>query len=251
MTLHVVATTNVGHVRRSNEDHAVVGAHTLTGPEGRHDVRVDVPILLAVMDGMGGHPAGDVASRLVADGLAGVDPTAITAPGDVAMVVDALDRELAQHMERHPETATMGTTLVAAAVHAPDTALVFAVGDSLALWWADDDLRAVFPPDRAAWGSITQVLGGSHSSVNVDITDKDRLSPHVVEVVGPGRLVLSSDGLTDMLGAEALAEVLAVEDLGRCADGLVTAALDAGGQDNITVVAIDLDAPNGHIRKTP
>lgn len=233
--LHVVAATHVGHVRSRNEDHAVLGSLVLGGPGGTHQDCVDLPILLAVMDGMGGHPAGDVASGMVARHLSGLDPVGLRTPADVQVVVDDLDRQLAEHMERHRETATMGTTLVAAAAQSLATALVFAVGDSLALWWADGEVRAVFPPDRAAWGGITQVLGGSHSW-----SGDTGLTPHVVEVTGPGRLVLSSDGLTDMLGADELAEVLAIEDLQSCVAGLVAAALDAGGRDNVTVVAFDL-----------
>ncbi len=235
-SLHAAAATHVGHVRSRNEDHATVGSRVLNGNDDEHHERVELPSLLAVMDGMGGHPAGDVASGMVASHLAGVDPASLTTPAAVGGLVDALDQRLSEHMARHPETTTMGTTLVAAALQSPDTALVFAVGDSLALWWADDEVRAVFPPDRAAWGGITQVLGGSHAAGD------HRLEPHVVEVVGPGRLVLSSDGLTDMLGADELAAVLAVGDLQACAAGLVAAALDAGGHDNVTVVVIDLDA---------
>lgn len=236
-TCHVVAATNVGHTRSSNDDHAVVGQTILNGDRAAHDDVVDLPVLLAVMDGMGGHPAGDVASRLVAEHLTAVDPTDLTQPRQVQALVDDLDRRLVSHMQTHPDTTTMGTTLVAAAVHAPDAALVFAVGDSLALWSTGEQFQAVFPPDRSSWGGITQVLGGSRGA-----DDANSLHPHVLEVVGPGRLLLSSDGLTDMLGRDELAAAMAVDDLRAAAIDLVDRALAAGGHDNVTVVIMDLAA---------
>lgn len=239
MQVQVAAATNVGHVRQRNEDHAIVADHIVAGDAADHAGAVDPPALLAVMDGMGGHPAGDVASRLVAEQLAATDPADLAGSDGVGAVVDRMNRHLLEHMRAHPETEAMGTTLVGAVVHDTSHARAFAVGDSLALWWVDDDLQVVFDPDRARFGGITQVLGG----VRVDEPGVVDLAPHTTVVEGPGRLVLSSDGLTDMLGRKDIAAAVQVEDVAAAATDLVERALAAGGVDNVTVVVFDLVAP--------
>lgn len=232
VSIRVAAATDVGQVRRRNEDHAVVGTNLLTGSRGRLDGTHPLPLLVAALDGMGGHPAGDVASRLVAEALAATPPPA--GEPDVTDLVDGLQRLLLDHMDDHPDTMAMGTTLAAATVHRPDRALVFGVGDSSALWWSQDRLDPVLPRDRAPGGGITQVLGGSF--------ERDDLHPHVALVAGPGRLVLCTDGIADVVGAQGIADLVAGSDLAAAADGLVAAAVAAGGPDNATVVLVDLDA---------
>lgn len=238
MSVRVAAATHVGHVRQRNEDHAVVGDVVLGGDQSEHVGALDLPGLVAVMDGMGGHPAGDVASRIVAEALADLAPAQVGDEDGVATTIGQLDQRLGTHMAEHPETRAMGTTIVGATVQADHRALAFAVGDSLGLWWADDELQLLFPPDRGRWGGITQVLGGSDPAEGAE-----SLSPHVAEVDGPGRLLLSSDGLTDMLGPDELATAVAVEDVDKALGDLVNRALEAGGVDNVTVVLVDLAAP--------
>lgn len=241
MPVAVVAATDVGRVRQRNEDHAVVGDVVVTGDRARHADDVEPPVLLAVMDGMGGHPAGDVASRLVAEAVAEADPAELATAEDLVALVRGLDDLLATHMAAHPETETMGTTIVGALVDGPARASAFAAGDSLALWWtgSDEPVGVVFRPDRGSWGGITQVLGGSR----IGRADAPELQPHVARVDGPGRLVLSSDGLTDLLGADDVRPALALAEPGACADALVERALEAGGHDNVTVVVVDLEDP--------
>lgn len=234
VSIRVAAATDVGHVRRRNEDHAVIATTLLTGSSARRDDSHPLPLLVAALDGMGGHPAGDVASRLVAEALATTPPP--TDGAAVADLVDTLQRLLTDHMDRHPETVAMGTTLSAAALHRPDRALVFGIGDSSALWWADDRLDPVLPRDRAPGGGITQVLGGSFA--------REDLRAHVAVLDGPGRLVLCTDGVADVVGASGISDLVAGSDLAAATDGLVRAALAAGGPDNATAVLVDLAAAN-------
>ncbi len=238
MPVHVAAATDVGHLRRRNEDHAVVGGVRLTGAQATHDDRVDTPVVVAVLDGMGGHPAGDVASRLVAEALGEVDP-----PTDAAAVqalVDDLARLLLTHMEDHVETTAMGTTLVGATVRDQHRALVYGVGDSSAWWWAHGRLAEILPRDRGRFGGISQVLGGGAVA--------EPLAPHVEAVTGPGRLVLSSDGLADVVEPDACAAALADDDPATAAATLVDLALARGGPDNVTVAIVDLVDPDGSAR---
>ncbi len=229
-TTAVAAATDVGHLRRRNEDHAVVGATVLTGEHDEVAEQLSAPSLLAVMDGMGGHPAGDVASRLVADVLVAADQP-VDRDG-IADLVASMQHRLVGHMREHPETTGMGTTLVAASLLAPFRVLVIGIGDSSALWLTED-LVDVVPRDRSAGGWITQVLGGA--------AEADHLDAHVLELSGPGRLLLASDGLTDVVEPAAIATILNDHaEPAKAARALVEAALARGGPDNVTVVLADL-----------
>lgn len=229
----VAAATDVGHVRRRNEDHAVVGTTIVRGDHDEQVADVRAPALLAVLDGMGGHPAGDVASRLVAEVV--VDASVPVDRDGIPGLVTTMQRRLVGHMQDHPETTGMGTTLAAASLLDDATALVIGIGDSSALWWTDE-LAELVPRDRGPGGWITQVLGGS--------MEADHLDAHVLELTGPGRLLLASDGLTDVVDPTTVAEILGDHpEPAKAARSLVEAALGRGGPDNVTVVLADLPAP--------
>jgi serine/threonine protein phosphatase PrpC len=229
----VAAATDVGHVRRRNEDHAVVGTTVLGGERGEHTATVEPPAMLAVMDGLGGHPAGDVASGLVAEVVAAAEVP--VGPERVADLVAAMQQRIVDHVDAHPETAMMGTTLSGASLLDASTALVIGVGDSVSLWFTDR-LHLAVPRDRSPGGWITQTLGGGDAL--------EPVRPHVVKVSGPGRLLLASDGLTDLVSADEIAAVLGDgADPTATVRVLVRTALERGGHDNVTVVLADLQAP--------
>jgi PPM family protein phosphatase len=131
----------------------------------------------------------------------------------------------------------MGTTAVVAYVE-PDerTAWIAHVGDSRAYLCRDGRLRQVTDDHTTGGilgrGQITQALGSAHGidpdHVNVDLLEGDRL-------------LLCTDGLTDMLDDGDIAEILG-DDLAanETCDQLVEAALARGGSDNITVVIADI-----------
>ena len=232
MTLAVAAATHVGRVRDRNEDHAVVGDRLLSGPQEAYaEPDVTAPILLGVLDGMGGHPAGDVASGIAAQVLAKSEPP--STEDEVGRIVAAMQQAVHEHMESVPATAGMGTTLAIASLLDTDRALIGAVGDSAVLWYADGDLQSVVSTDRSHGGLITQCIGGTRTM--------DPVQPHVVELRGPGRLLLCTDGLTDVLEAHDLAAALRRGASPRdAAEDLVDRAVRGGGPDNITVVLADL-----------
>lgn len=231
-TVTIAAATHVGHVRGRNEDHAVVDGHLVTGDHARRLDEVTLPAMVAVLDGMGGHPAGDVASRLVASLL--VEGDVPTSEADLGPILESAQVRMTDHMAVHPETATMGTTLVTASVLAPDRALVASVGDSSAWWYHDETLVDLLPRDRGPFGGITQVVGGT--------TTDGPLTPHVSWVTGPGRLLLCTDGLADVVDPDAVARILVdIRDPGAVVDALVDLALQEGGPDNVTIVLVDLD----------
>jgi len=215
--MQVGSRTEIGHVRQRNEDALLVEA--ATG-------------IFAVADGMGGHPAGDVASA-VAIGRLGETLGVMDGSEPLEAVAAALNEAHAAVLAEAEADAGrrgMGTTAVVAIV-AEEVAWVGHVGDSRCYLLAGGgELRQV-TGDHGAGGYLTQALGLERG-----------VSPDVVEVplaVGD-RLMLCTDGLTNMVEDGQIEAILRETDDAQAAcDALTAAALDAGGVDNVTTVVID------------
>src|SRR5215207_4530349 len=125
-----------------------------------------------------------------------------------------------------PGRTGMGTTLVLAAV-SEDGALVLHVGDSRAYQLAANGRLSAITEDHGMHGYLTQALG----------LDRE-VAPDVARVECPprSRLLLCTDGLTNMVDDAGVAELLGRGSAQEACDSLVEAALDAGGVDNVTVV---------------
>lgn len=237
----VTALSHVGLVREHNEDSLVVGPWTLCGtttqspqtllfPLGR-------PLVVAVADGLGGQPAGEVASELVVRELALLGPSLDGAPA----IEDALNRcNLAVHSatEGRPELVGMGTTIAGTLITA-ESLLSFNVGDSKVYHAAPEGLRQVSVddsppplPGHRTTSAVTQTLGGTRVH--------HVLTPHVATLpLSMGdRYLVCSDGLTDPVPDEAIDEVLRVHDDGKAAFELWKAAIEAGGPDNISLALV-------------
>jgi protein phosphatase len=210
--VEVAYRTEVGHVRSRNED------ALLARPERG---------LLAVADGLGGHPAGDVASM-----------TAITSLDQASLSADSTEDDLrAAAKTAHeavlvagaePGRAGMGTTVVLAAVSG-DRARILHVGDSRAYLLDPEGELHGLTRDHGMGGFLTQALG----------LDRE-VHPDVADVACPpgSRLLLCSDGLTNMVDERTLATLLGDGDAQRACDALVEEALDNGGVDNVTVIVV-------------
>ena len=208
--MDVAYRTEVGHVRTRNED------AVLARPERG---------LLAVADGLGGHPAGDVASLTAVRAL-DVSDVGSGADGDhlVAAARAAHEAVLAAAAD-HPERHGMGTTLVLAVVDG-QSAQVVHVGDSRAYLLRDDVLHPL-TQDHGLHGYLTQALG----------LDRDVVPDAVTADCPAGsRLLLCTDGLTNMVDDSDIRTLLSGGSAEEACDALVTAALDAGGVDNVSVV---------------
>ncbi|MGW2116348.1 PP2C family protein-serine/threonine phosphatase [Streptomyces zhihengii] len=237
----VTALSHPGLLRENNEDSLVAGPWTLTGTvTGNPQTLVfplGSPLVVAVADGIGGQPAGEVASALVARILALHGP-ALDGEDAVRDVLDLCDREVYAAAARDPARATMGTT-VAGVVLLAGTALVFNVGDSRVLGWRDGGLDVLSVddnppplPGRRTVSLLTQSLGGSR--------EPGGIAPHLTAVpLEPGfRCLVCTDGLTDPVPGDVIEEVLREHDHGRAAYELWRAAVEAGGPDNITLALV-------------
>jgi len=211
--MDVAYRTEVGHVRSRNED------AVLARPERR---------LLAVADGLGGHPAGDVASLTALTSVDGADLSAESGEEDLRRAAATAHQAVLDAAQEERGRTGMGTTLVLATVR-EDSALVLHVGDSRAYQLSADGRLAAVTEDHGMHGYLTQALG----------LDRD-VRPDVAEVDCPAgsRLLLCTDGLTNMVGDDQLAALLGRGGAQDAVDALVEAALDAGGVDNVTVVVV-------------
>jgi serine/threonine protein phosphatase PrpC len=199
---------------------------------------VGTPVVVAVADGLGGHPGGELASGLVVRQLARAGPSL---DGEQA-IRDALDdcnRMLYQAAEGKPELTTMGST-VAGLVVIPDRVIAFNVGDSRVYRVVEDGVEQVSVDDRPKRGGplsshvVTQTLGGHEEYAPID--------PHLTDWPLPaeGCLLICSDGLTDVVPTSRLGEILHEHRDGRAAFELWKAAIEAGAPDNVTLALVEI-----------
>ncbi|MGW7370194.1 PP2C family protein-serine/threonine phosphatase [Streptomyces sp. NPDC054841] len=237
----VTALSDVGLIRDHNEDSLVVGPWTLCGTVTENPQTLlfplGTPLVVAVADGLGGQPAGEVASALVVRQLASLGPSL---DGEEALR-DALS--MCNHMvysaaDGDPELVTMGTT-VAGTVVLADSLLAFNVGDSKVYDAAPDGLHQVSvddspppSPGRRTTSAVTQTLGGGPAYTSI--------TAHVAatELSAGDRYLVCTDGLTDPVPDEVVHSLLRVHDDGRAAYELWKAAIEAGGPDNITLALV-------------
>ncbi len=201
--------------------------------------------LFVVCDGMGGAPAGEVASRIAADTIVRhLDAGALAdgdAPGDrylphTKQLVDAVRRsnEVIYQQGLHcARQAEMGTTAVGAWIMRR-IASVAHVGDSRAYLWYDGRLeRLTRDHSLADADNVLLRALGREPDVDVDVTE--------IPLQPRDYLLLCSDGLTRMVPDEALADAIRrLREPQRICDHLVHAANQRGGADNITVVVVEV-----------
>ena len=244
--LRATAFTHQGAVRAGNEDTVAVADWVTSEPMATPAVlerEAAAPLICLVADGMGGHAAGEVASRTVAEHLCRRAAEAVDEAGLAALLRDA-DAELFSLMQEQPVRRGMGTTVAGLSV-APEQVMAFNVGDSRVYRIAQGALIQLSTDDTpgpkladgrtAALTSnlITQSLGGSHQLVGVE--------PHVVsEALEDGaRYLLCSDGLTDLLDRTTMEQLLDRDDAASV-QALFEAAMARGGKDNISLILLRL-----------
>jgi protein phosphatase len=210
--------------------------------------------VVAAADGLGGHAAGELASRLAVEQLEPLGARADLTPDDILEAVRAANQAIFAAGESDPDHAGLGTTLCGVALVHLDGAeqcAAFNVGDSRVYGFGEGQLtqisvdhsevqelqnaglldaeEAMHYPRR---NIVTRWLGSDTDPV----PDVWVFAP----VVG-ARFLVCTDGLTNEVDDEAIAGVLAAHASPDAAvDDLVNRALEAGGRDNVTVAVIDV-----------
>ncbi len=250
MRLRVGAATNVGRVRELNEDAFVS--------------RVDDG-LFVICDGMGGAPAGEVASQMAVDAILAQLNGAETEPPEApaANHVDYLahtnrlveavrrsNRFIYSQAQQDPDRAEMGTTVVSAWIK-HHVASVAHVGDSRAYLWHNErrepltrDHSLVEAQVRAGLIDRDASLQSGHRHVLVRVLGREpdvQVDANEVPLQGGDYLLLCSDGLTGMVPEPVLGKaIVELRHPQRICDYLVDTANANGGDDNITVVVVEV-----------
>jgi len=216
-----------GHVRAVNEDAFAFSANPAVCDRWQGNI-AQAGGWAMVADGMGGHAAGQVASRLALaclETLAGdlVDEEAIEA------ALASVHAALFSAMRNDAALFGMGTTIAGVMLRRED-ALCFNVGDSR-IYHMGAKLSIISDDHVVGGNMLTQCIGGMQENVIPE--------PFVMRVLWKAgqQLLVCSDGLTDMVSDEAIAAILASSPANP-ADALVATALEAGGRDNVTAVVI-------------
>ena len=229
--------------RDENQD--VAAALAIGGASGAGE-----DFLLVVADGMGGHPAGDVASQIAMNALVEAFPA--LPDGDLGLALKQAYRRaneaVFQAGEDEPAHAGMGTTLTSALLHGK-YAIIAHVGDSRAYLLRGQVLTQVtrdhtVVAEEVAQGRITAEAARRdprRNRLTHVIGTHPRLEsklPAIFEVtLLPGdRLLLCSDGLYDVLNDGEMRRALVEQDPGDAARQLVEAAKEHGTSDNATAV---------------
>jgi protein phosphatase len=234
LVLKYVARSDRGLVRSNNQDAVYAG-----------------PRLLAVADGMGGHAAGEIASKIVIAALAPLDDDEPSDDllGQLREAVEAGNGAISELVAGDPELDGMGTTLTAILFAGSRLGLVN-IGDSRTYLMRGGSVSQITHDDSFVQslideGRITAEEANSHPQRSLllrALTGHDAIEPTLnLREVRPGdRYLLCSDGLSGVISHETLAEAMHIQDPQNCADRMIELALRGGGPDNVTVIIADV-----------
>lgn len=223
--------TDVGNVREHNEDSFL-----------------EKSPLFVVADGMGGHEAGEVASRIAVQTMEAHMPKS-SSPEALAAAVLKANEDVLRGAADGTGRPGMGTTLTAALIF-DDEVTIAQVGDSRAYLLHDNILQRItrdhsLVADLIEQGRLTEEEARFHpqrSVITRALGSDPQMQPDIysLRVEDGDRLLLCSDGLTSMVSDEAIEMIMLANEYPREAcDALVDEALAAGGLDNVTVIVID------------
>jgi PPM family protein phosphatase len=263
--------TDQGRRRQANEDQFLIAELTKTMTIAHTSLRGPSSVLgdergqlLLVADGMGGHAAGERASELAVAVIESFtvntfkwflqddDPGPDTAATEFAAALNEADAAIISEGEANPELQGMGTTLTLAYAVGAQLFLLH-VGDSRAYLFRAGTLRQLtrdhtvvaemvqrgeLRPEQASQHRlrhvITNVLGGRERGV--------RTEAQAIDLQADDALLLCSDGLTEMVSADDITQVLSAEqEPESAARRLIDLANERGGHDNITVIVARFD----------
>lgn len=245
--LRYAARSHVGLVRKNNQDSGYAGPH-----------------LLVLADGMGGPAGGDIASSVAVAHLAPLDQDSHAADDLLNLLRGAIQeahQELIDLSTSYEELSGLGTTCVAILRSGNKMAMVH-IGDSRAYLLRGGDLTQVttdhsFVQYLVETGEITPEEAAHHPKRSVllrvlgDSTGEVTLDESVRAAVMGDRWLLCSDGLSGVVSAETIGEVLRHEpNPEACCEQLVALALKSGAPDNVTTVVADVVDSDDEITAT-
>lgn len=239
--LKTFSVTNIGRKRKLNQDYV----YSSEQPVG------NLRNLFLVADGMGGHNAGDYASRVAVETI--VEKIADSSENEPMRIFDSAIRTanacLREQAEALPELEGMGTTVVAA-TYDGSRLYVANVGDSRLYVVNRSEIRQItrdhsWVEEMVQRGGLGREEARNHPDKNIitrAVGAEDIVRPDFFNVqIEDGDMVLMcTDGLTNMLEDEEIRMILeSARDVVEGAQELVNAANENGGRDNISVILIE------------
>lgn len=234
--------TDAGKVRQNNEDSLLTGT-------GRDHT------LFAVADGIGGFEAGETASSIAVEALKETGPE-----DSLRETIEDANRRILEAARQDSKLHGMGTTVVAvrfSGTNERPVAEIAHVGDSRAYLLRQDGLHSLtedhsFVEELVKSGDITRAQAFEHPQKNLitralGAEERVEVDVSTLSVQEGDRILLCSDGLTDMISEERIEETLLEESENpeNAARRLLSESLEAGGQDNVTAVVADIKESPG------
>nr|MBP3598148.1 Stp1/IreP family PP2C-type Ser/Thr phosphatase [Eubacterium sp.] len=234
--------TDTGRTRNANQDYVFCEENAIGS----------FPNLFIVADGMGGHNAGDTASRMCVEEVVSQieKSTKVTPIGIFEHAVAVANEKVYQASMSDAALEGMGTTIVATVVLG-DTAYIINVGDSR-LYAYKDKLRQVtidhsLVEEMVQSGKIQKEDMRTHPNKNIitralGTNGSVKADCFEIEVSEGDVLLLCSDGLSNMLEDDRIQEIIEMykDDMKAAGECLVKEANEAGGKDNISVVLVHI-----------
>lgn len=235
LALRYAARSDVGMVRKGNEDSGYAA-----------------PRLLVVADGMGGHAAGELASATTVATMADLASQTLTVEEAKTLLTNAVHGagiSIGQVVSDNPDFAGMGTT-VTAAYWLGENIVIAQVGDSRAYLLRYGLLSQLthdqtYVQTLVDAGRITEEEAAVHPRRSLLMRAIDGMQPvepelTVIEAQVGDRLLLCSDGLSGVVSAQEIQQVLSQGEPTGTVTALVDLALSRGAPDNVTVVVADV-----------
>ena len=235
----VVTKSHPGLVRENNED----------------AILVQEPYIYAVADGMGGHASGEIASRsaLKAFGAATHSLRRDSSEHIRDTLIEAVKKannHVLKMAVSNDEYTGMGTTLTAVYLPGNGTAYFCHVGDSRLYIYRDNTLEKrshdhTYVEDLKDKGCITSEEAAIHPERHIlmqaiGVEENIHVQCEIFSITPNDRLLICSDGLSDMVTDAEIAEIMLEADTEICATNLLEKALNNGGRDNVSLILIDM-----------
>ena len=238
--MKICSLTDIGSTREMNQDYLYSSEESV----GK------LPNLFLVADGMGGHKAGEFASRYVVEhivrsikGSKEEEAVAILSES-----IETANRKLKEYADAHQQMRGMGTTIVAAVIQGR-TLIVANVGDSR-LYIVGDEITQVtqdhsLVQEMVRLGEMDPQSAKNHPDKNiitraVGVSEKVKIDIFERQLRAGEYIILCSDGLTNMVEDSVILQILhGAGSLSDKAERLIELANKNGGKDNITVIIIE------------
>ena len=239
--LKTFSITDVGRKRQMNQD-SVFSSEIAIG---------NLPNLFIVADGMGGHRAGDYASKCTVDTMKEVVGASLEKDPAIILreAIEEANRRIYAKSGEDAEYEGMGTTVVAATITGNILRIAF-VGDSR-LYIINDEITQItkdhsLVEEMVRMGGLDREAARIHPDKNiitraVGVSEQVLVDFFTVELTAQDTILLCSDGLTNMLDDEEILMIVRGQrDVVEKAQQLVYMANERGGRDNISVVLLEM-----------